>query len=68
MSEALDPDLLAVLACPCPHHAALDQVGDDTSDALQCTRCQTRFPVRNGVPVLLLDEAVPGPRGIGGGG
>jgi uncharacterized protein YbaR (Trm112 family) len=66
VNEALDPDLLSVLACPCPHHAPLQPVAGDARPALECQRCQSRFPVRDGVPVLLLDEAVPGPRGVGG--
>lgn len=55
------PDLLAILACPCPAHARLDVAGE----SLVCTSCSTRFEVRNGIPVLLLDEATPGPEGIG---
>ena len=32
---------------------------------LVCTACRSRFPVRDGIPVLLADDAVPGPRGLG---
>jgi uncharacterized protein YbaR (Trm112 family) len=68
VTGGLDAELLAVLACPCPHHAPVDQVTADGGvvRALQCRRCQTQFPVRDGIPVLLLDEAEPGPHGIGG--
>lgn len=58
----LDPRLLEILACPCEHHAPVVQEG---ADALRCTRCRTTFPVRDGIPVMLLDEATPGPSGIG---
>lgn len=58
----IDPDLLAILACPCPQHAPVEPAGE----ALKCTICQTTFPVRDGIPVMLLDEATPGPAGIGG--
>jgi len=57
----LDPRLLDILACPCPQHAPVEQV--DTG--LQCQVCRSVFPVRDGIPVMLLDEAEPGPRGIG---
>lgn len=60
-ADALDPRLLEILACPCEHHAPVAPVGD----SLRCTRCATTFPVRDGIPVMLLDEATPGPRGIG---
>lgn len=61
---SLDPVLLRVLACPCEHHAPVTPEGDPTT-ALVCTRCQTSFPVREGIPVMLLDDATPGPHGIG---
>jgi hypothetical protein len=63
----LDPMLLEVLACPCEHHAPVepDTAGAAGATALVCTRCRTSFPVRDGIPVMLLDEATPGPQGIG---
>ena len=64
--SVLDPQLLGVLACPCPHHSALEQTDGESGPGLRCRRCQSVFPVRDGVPVLLLDQAVPGPRGVGG--
>lgn len=66
MSNQLDPDLLSLLACPCPRHGGLAQVDGASGDALECQLCQTRFPVRDGVPVLLLSEATAGPHGVGG--
>ncbi len=62
--STLDPVLLEVLACPCEHHAPVRAEGTPT-DAIVCTRCETSFPVRDGIPVMLLDDATPGPRGIG---
>ncbi len=62
----LDPMLLEVLACPCEHHARVElDEGPDTGSELVCVRCRTRFPVRDDIPVMLLDEATPGPGGIG---
>ena len=58
------PDALwDVLACPCPQHAPV--APDLATGSIVCTRCRTSFEVRDGVPVMLRDEAVAGPQGIG---
>jgi uncharacterized protein YbaR (Trm112 family) len=59
----LDAVLLEVLACPAEHHAPLilGAPGDPAASALTCTECGRVFPVRDGIPVLLLDEATGGP-------
>jgi uncharacterized protein YbaR (Trm112 family) len=57
------PDLWDVLACPCPEHAPVE--ADLDAKRIRCTRCRTTFEVRDGIPVMLLDEAAPGPSGIG---
>jgi uncharacterized protein len=59
----LDPVLLEILACPCERHEPVEP--DDAAQALICTYCRTSFPVRDGIPVMLLEEATPGPAGIG---
>ena len=51
----LDPELLAILACPDIHHSPLTV--DEAASELLCTTCDRAFPVRDGIPVLLLDEA-----------
>ena len=56
-------ELWDVLACPCPHHAPVRP--DEAIGTAVCTRCETSFDVRDGIPVMLLDEAHPGPHGIG---
>lgn len=61
---SLDPQLLEILACPDTHHAPLDY--DATAQTLTCTECHRVFPVRDGIPVLLLDEAVAGAPAEGG--
>jgi len=56
----LDPRLLEILACPSDDHAPL-RPGDATdpdADVLTCTACGRRYPVTDGIPVLLLDEAL----------
>jgi uncharacterized protein len=55
----LDPTLLEILACPCPEHAPLRQDTVDGEPVLVCTSCNLAFPVRDGIPVMLLDEATP---------
>ena len=61
----LDPVLLEVLACPAEHHSPLrlGSPDDPEAEALTCTECGRVFPVRDGIPVLLLDEATGGPGG-----
>lgn len=53
----LDPLLLEILACPCEAHASVEV--DASRSLLVCTTCKRGFPVRDGIPVMLLDEAVP---------
>ncbi len=61
MAVTLDAQLLEILACPAPDHAplTLGTPGDPDADALTCTSCGRVYPVRDGIPVLLLDEATP---------
>jgi uncharacterized protein YbaR (Trm112 family) len=51
----LDPLLLEILACPDTHHTPLTV--DEEASELVCPACDRAFPVRDGIPVLLLDEA-----------
>jgi uncharacterized protein YbaR (Trm112 family) len=55
---SLDPQLLEILACPDTHHAPLTL--DEAEQTLTCTECGRVFEIRDGLPVLLLDEARPG--------
>jgi uncharacterized protein len=50
----LDPLLLDVLACPAPDHANLRY--DEEAQTLTCTSCARVYEVRDGLPILLLDE------------
>jgi phosphomannomutase len=61
MAVELDPQLLEILACPSQDHAPL-RVGspdDPAAAVLTCSECGRRYPIVDGVPVLLLDEALP---------
>jgi len=59
----IDSQLLQLLACPSDDHAPLREAEDGQS--LVCTHCGSQFPIHDGIPVLLLDEATPGPNGLG---
>ena len=53
---SLSPQLLAILVCPrCK--GALDY--REPESILVCPACALRFPVRDDIPVMLLDEATP---------
>lgn len=55
----LDPALLDILACPNCRAAlrADDSASDDGAAELVCTSCGFAYPVRDDIPVLLVDEA-----------
>lgn len=51
----IDPELVALLACPLSEdRPPLRQEGD----WLICDACQMKFPIREGIPRLLPEEAV----------
>ena len=53
---AIDNDLLSILACPkCKGDLTL--AGDEKG--LICESCRIVFPIREGVPVMLIEEAFP---------
>ncbi len=70
MAVQLDPQLMEILACPGPEHGPLrpGTAADAEADALTCTECGRSFPVTDGIPVLLLDEVLPGTGPDPGGG
>ncbi len=50
----LDAALWEVLACPCPQHAPV--TADEAGGQIACTKCDARFAVRDGIPIMLLDR------------
>jgi uncharacterized protein YbaR (Trm112 family) len=53
----LDPALLDILACPKCHS---ELRVDEAKEQLACTGCGLRYPVRDDIPVMLIDEAEQG--------
>jgi uncharacterized protein YbaR (Trm112 family) len=50
----VDKKLLEILACPaCKGNLAYDE----KDQKLVCQRCRLKFPVRDNIPVMLLDKA-----------
>lgn len=51
----LDAEFLEILACPgCKTRLVLQG-----EQRLVCTACRLAYPVRDEIPILLLDEAIP---------
>ena len=51
---AVDPELLEILACP-QCKTKVDLVHDGA--ALKCGTCNRVYPIKDDIPVMLLDEA-----------
>lgn len=52
----ISPQLLAILVCPRCKGALTYR---DAEQALDCAACKLRYPVRDDIPVMLVDEASP---------
>lgn len=50
----IDRELLAILVCPV---SKTPLVPSESGDELQCVASGLAYPVRDGIPVLLADEA-----------
>lgn len=48
----IDKELLKILACP----ACKSEVGLE-NDKIVCKSCKRRYPIRDGIPIMLIDEA-----------
>ncbi len=50
----IDKEFLEILACPaCKGEVRLDEA----SERIICEACGRRYPIRDGIPVMLIDEA-----------
>ena len=48
------PDLLEVLVCPEDKHQLEYR---ESPESLKCVHCHRVYPVKDGIPVMLVDEA-----------
>ncbi|MDP2906217.1 MAG: Trm112 family protein [Candidatus Omnitrophota bacterium] len=48
----IDPQLLDILACPDCKSDVIEKDGK-----IVCVKCGKKYPIRDGVPVMLIDEA-----------
>ncbi|OLD59097.1 MAG: hypothetical protein AUI83_03470 [Armatimonadetes bacterium 13_1_40CM_3_65_7] len=51
-ARVIDKELLEILACP-----ACKAPMTQEADQIVCTKCGRRYPIRDDIPVLLVDEA-----------
>ena len=51
---AIHKELLEILACP---QCKGDVVLTDALDALVCGACKLRYPIKDDIPIMLIDEA-----------
>lgn len=50
---SIDPRLLEILACPaCKSEVVLK------GEKLVCVECRRAYPIRDGIPIMLIEEAV----------
>jgi uncharacterized protein len=52
----ISPDLLAILVCP---KCKGELVHRRDESALDCPVCKLRYTIRDGIPIMLIDEATP---------
>ncbi len=61
---AVSPALIELLVCPACHGEIEYK---DRRNLIICTSCNRHYPVRDDIPVMLVEEAtIPAPRGGGG--
>jgi uncharacterized protein YbaR (Trm112 family) len=53
---AISKELLEILVCPkCKEQVSLT----DNEDGLVCRACKVKYPIKDDIPVMLIDEALP---------
>ncbi len=50
--QGFSSDVLAMLACPVCHGSLTAE-----NNQIRCTECQRRYPIEDGIPILLADRA-----------
>lgn len=56
--EVIDPELLSILVCPaCKNELELLEF-KPSQHGLKCGKCSLIYPIREGIPVMLVEEAI----------
>jgi len=55
MTAMIPPDLLEILVCPVCKKPLVQK---ENGESLKCAQCRRVYPVRDDIPILLVDEAV----------
>lgn len=50
----IDEILIQILRCPQCHG---DLIEDEAREGLRCDRCKLVYPVRDGIPIMMVDDA-----------
>ena len=62
MSGRIDPELLGMLVCPrCKGELGVRRDPEGAEAWLDCESCALAYPVEDGIPVMLVEEAQPLP-------
>jgi uncharacterized protein YbaR (Trm112 family) len=56
----IDARLMEILVCPACH----GDLTETADDGLECGACGRIYPVRNGIPAMLVEEASPPTREV----
>jgi len=49
----IDKELLAILACP----VCKTPIVQKGEDSLKCNQCRRVYPIKDNIPIMLIDEA-----------
>lgn len=52
----IDKELLEILVCPACKSALVPK-----GEALKCTQCRRVYPIKDDIPIMLIDEATTDP-------
>lgn len=56
--DFIDPELLSILVCPaCKSELELIEF-KPSQHGLRCRECTLIYPIREGIPVMLVEEAI----------
>jgi uncharacterized protein YbaR (Trm112 family) len=57
-NQVISKELLNVLACPACKNAITLAKYHKEANGLECQTCNCIYPIKNGIPVMLIDEAI----------